>query len=93
MVLGQGANTTHIQRVSAHTLVIRTVSVAITLVNSDHFLNVERVHLERGYERYEHAMGGILGGTVDASWSWNPDVEAANTVQSGDLFERQAVAM
>ena len=93
IVLGQGANTTHIQRVSVHTLVIRTVSVAITLVNSDHFLNVERVHLESGYERYQHAMGGILGGTVDASWSWNPDVEAANIVQSGDLFERRAVAM
>ena len=93
VVLGQGVNTTHIQRMSAHTLVIRTVSVTITLVNSDHFLNVERVHLESGYERFEHAMGGILGGTVDASWSWNPDVEAANTVQSGDLFERQVVEM
>ena len=93
IVLGQGANTTHIQRMSAHTLVIRTVGVATTLVNSDHFLNVERVHLESGYERYEHVMGGILGGTVDPSWQWNPDVEAANTVQSGDLFERHAVEM
>ena len=92
IVIGQGANTTYIHRSSSHHLTIRTATLQLTLVNSDHFLNIERVQLESGYDA-KTRLGGILGGTADASWSWAPAVEADNTVASGDLFDRQQMDM
>lgn len=92
VVIGQGANTTYIHRVSSHTLTIRTHTLQLTLVNSDHFLNIDGVHLERGYKPSVR-LGGILGGTADPSWTWQPQVEADNTVASNDLFDRQQMDM
>ena len=88
IVIGQGANTTYIHRTSSHTLTIRTHTLQLTLVNSDRFLNIERVQLESGYDA-KTQLGGILGGTANASWSWQPAVEVDNTIVSGDLFDRQ----
>ena len=92
IVIGQGANTTYIHRSSTHHLTIRTATLQLTLVNSDHFLNIERVQLESGYDA-KTRLGGILGGTANASWSWAPAVEADNSVASGDLFDRQQMDM
>ena len=87
-VLGSGANTTRIQCSSTHELLIRTATVDFTVVNSDHFLNVDRVHLERGYKSQQPTrMGGILGLTADSEWQWNTADEQAAVVQSNDLFE------
>lgn len=90
--LGQGVNTTFIARVSAHEVMIRTVNVEYTLTNSDNFLNVDRVHLEKGVKEHSN-FGGILGNTVDAKWQWQPTTEKEETVESGNLFERRVVAM
>ena len=93
VVIGHGANTTYIHRTDSHTITIRTATVQVTLVNSDRFLDIERVSLESGYDIKTTRLGGILGGTADASWTWQPAVELDNTVQSGDLFDRQQMVM
>ena len=88
VVIKQGANTTYIHRSSSHHLTIRTATLQLTLVNSDHFLNIERVALQSSYKP-SMRLGGILGGTADARWTWRSRVEVENTVVSGDLFDRQ----
>ena len=93
VVIGHGANTTYIHRTDSHTITIRTRTLQLTLVNSDRFLSIERVSLESGYDAKSTRLGGILGGTADASWSWAPAVEADNTVASGDVFDRAQMAL
>ena len=92
VVIGQGANTTSIYRVTDHILTVRTATLQLTLVSSDHFLNIERVHLEKGYNA-KTQLGGILGGTAKASWVWHPSVESDNTVASSDLFDGVQMTM
>ena len=90
VVFGQGVNTTYVHRVSAHELMVRTVNVEFTITNSDNFLNVEHIHMERGARQYSN-FGGLLGKTADSKWSYTVEEEKAAVVSSNNLFEHTAI--
>ena len=89
LVLGQGANTTYVQRVSAHELLIRTVNVEFTLVNSDRFLNLVNIHLEKGFSQHS-TFDGVLGHTTEHGWRWSEQAEQQAVIATNNLFERTA---
>ena len=77
-----------VTRISAYKLTISTLTVRFTIVNSDHFVNIERASvLDENAQ-----LAGLLGQTADKEWevrqskAWKRQLESEYKLNSNQLF-------